>query len=206
MLSGVYAPVRQQNPLPVLLHLDEAPVGPNASRVPIQGCFAIARAVGEDLSVRATLQLDSLSCILPDGRAFSRALAGWVAGEDGILGIKGRLIQREGQLLARVALAGFLQGAASALAQAQTTVTQNTVGGITTQVTGNAAQYAALSGLSQTASRMASFYERQIERLVPAIFVESGRKGHAVVQTGLTVEGYSVDAIASAGAPWRPLD
>ncbi len=206
MLSGVYAPVRQTNPLPVLLHLDEAPLGPNASRLPLHGCFAIARAVGDDLSERATLQLDSLSCVLPDGRAVSRPLAGWVSGDDGVLGIKGTLIEKQAPFLARVALSGFLQGVASALAQVQTTVTQNPLGGITTQVTGNATQYAALSGLSQTASRMAAFYEGQLQRLVPAIFVASGRQGHAVVQTGLTIEGYPVSALAHGGSPWRTLD
>lgn len=206
MLSGVYAPVRQQNPLPVLLHLDEAPVGPNSSLVPLHGCFAIARAVGDDLSERAALQLDSLSCVLPDGRSFSRPLSGWVSGADGILGVKGELIEKQAPILARVALSGFLQGVASALAQVQTTVTQNPLGGVTTQVTGSATQYAALSGLSQTASRMAAFYEGQLQRLVPAVFVPSGSQGHAVVQTGLTIEGYPVTALSSGGNPWRTLD
>jgi conjugal transfer pilus assembly protein TraB len=207
VLSGVYAPIRATQPLPVLLHLDSASFSPNGTRVPLRRCMAVARALGEYTSRRATLQLDTLSCVLPDGRAVSRPLSGWVSGPDGVFGLGGELVERTGPFLARVALAGVLQGAAAAFAQAQTLTTTTPIGGTQTQITGNTALYGAYSGLAQSASRLAGFYERHLESLVPAIFVPAGIQGAAVIQAGVTFDGVPVETAGWSGdPPWRTLD
>ncbi|MFQ5945141.1 MAG: TraB/VirB10 family protein [Anaerolineae bacterium] len=205
LLSGVYAPVQGAQPLPVLLHFNEPAHGPNRSRIALERCFAIARAVGDYASRRALLQLDQLSCTLPDGRSFSAPIAGWVNGEDGVLGIPGTLIERSGPFLARVALAAFLQGGAAGLAQAQSTITTTPLGGQQTIVSGNTAQFAALQGLSSTAERMARFYARQLEGLVPVVFVPAGRRAAAVVQNGVTITGLAVSE-TQGDSPWISLD
>jgi Bacterial conjugation TrbI-like protein/Type IV conjugative transfer system lipoprotein (TraV) len=151
LLSGVYAPTRAQQPLPVLLPFTEAPVGPNATRVPLRGCVAVARALGDYTTKRAGLQLDTMSCVLPSGRAVSQPVTGWVAGPDGVFGMPGELVEREGPYLARVSLAGFLHGASAAFAAAQTTTSIGALGNTTTTITGNEALYGALSGFANTA-------------------------------------------------------
>lgn len=206
LLSGVYAPIRATQPLPVLVHLNEPPRGPNWSRVPLAACAAVAKALGDFTSRRAILQLDTLSCVTPDGQAISRPLSGWVTGADGVFGLEGTLVERTGQFLSRVALAGFLSGAATAFAQAQTTTTATSTGGSQTTITGNEAIFGAASGLAQIANRMAGFYERQLEQLVPAIYVPAGATGAAVVQTGITLDGLSAEAAQRGGSPWRALD
>jgi conjugal transfer pilus assembly protein TraB len=205
LLSGVYAPVRGSQPFPVLLHFNEAALAPNRYRVPVERCVAIAKAVGDYVSRRAILQLDQLSCTLPDGRVFTAPLAGWVSGSDGVFGVPGAIIEHTGSFLAKVALSAFIQGGAAGLAQAQTTITTTPLGGTQASVSGNAAQFAALQGLATTAERMARFFERQIETLVPVIFVPAGTSGSAVIQNGVTIEGLPV--IQAAGdSPWRTLD
>jgi conjugal transfer pilus assembly protein TraB len=167
----------------------------------------VARALGEYTSRRATLQLDTLSCVLPDSRAVSRPLSGWVSGPDGVFGLGGELVERTGPFLARVALAGVLQGAAAAFAQAQTLTTATPLGGTQTQITGNTALYGAYSGLAQSASRLAGFYERHLESLVPAVFVPAGIQGAAVIQAGVTLDGVPVETVGWSGdPPWRTLD
>jgi Bacterial conjugation TrbI-like protein len=208
LLSGVYAPIRQREPLPVLVHFTEAPIGPNATRVPLRGCVAVARALGDYTTTRAALQLDTLSCVLPSGRAVSSPVAGWVAGPDGVFGMPGELVEREGPYLARVSLAGFLQGASAAFAAAQTTTSIGALGNTTTTITGNEALYGALSGLANSAHRMAAFYERQLESLVPAVYVPSGITGSAVIQGGLTLDGVTAEQLLgqNGSAPWTGLD
>jgi hypothetical protein len=208
LLSGVYAPTRAQQPLPVLLHLTEAPVGPNATRVPLRGCVAVARALGDYTTKRAGLQLDTMSCVLPSGRAVSQPVTGWVAGPDGIFGMPGELVEREGPYLARVSLAGFLHGASAAFAAAQTTTSIGALGNTTTTITGNEALYGALSGFANTANRMAAFYERQLESLVPAVYVPSGLTGSAVIQGGVTLDGVEIEHLLAhkGDAPWHGLD
>jgi len=208
LLSGVYAPIRQQQPLPVLVHFTEAPIGPNATRVPLRGCVAVARALGDYTTKRAGLQLDTLSCVLPSGRAVSSPVTGWVAGPDGVFGMPGELVEREGPYLGRVALSGFLQGVSAAFATAQTTTSIGALGNTTTSITGNEALYGALSGFANTARRMAAFYERQLESLVPAVYVPSGLSGSAVIQGGVTLEGVTADQLLGQGGPssWTALD
>jgi hypothetical protein len=208
LLSGVYAPTRAQQPLPVLLHFTEAPVGPNATRVPLRGCVAVARALGDYTTKRAGLQLDTMSCVLPSGRAVSQTVTGWVAGPDGVFGMPGELVEREGPYLARVSLAGFLHGASAAFAAAQTTTNIGALGNTTTTITGNEALYGALSGFANTANRMAAFYERQLESLVPAVYVPSGLTGSAVIQGGVTLDGVELEQLLAhtGGAPWHGLD
>ncbi len=205
LLSGVYAPVRGSQPFPVLLHFNEAAFAPNRHRVPVERCVAIAKAVGDYVSRRAILQLDQLSCTLPDGRVFTAPLAGWVSGPDGVLGMPGEIIEHTGSFLAKVALSAFIQGGAAALAQAETTITTTPLGGTQTTVAGNTAQFAALQGLATTAERMSRFFERQLETLVPVIFVRAGTTGAAVIQNGVTIEGLPL--VHTAGDnPWRTLD
>jgi conjugal transfer pilus assembly protein TraB len=205
LLSGVYAPVRGSQPFPVLLHFNEAAFAPNRHRVPVERCVAIAKAVGDYVSRRAILQLDQLSCTLPDGRVFTTPLAGWVSGADGVMGIPGEIIEHTGSFLAKVALSAFIQGGAAGLAQTGTTITTTPLGGTQTTVGGNTAQFAALQGLATTAERMSRFFERQLEALVPVIFVRAGTTGAAVIQNGVTIEGLPVTETPGA-SPWRTLD
>jgi len=208
LLSGVYAPTRAQQPLPVLLHFTEAPVGPNATRVPLRGCVAVARALGDYTTKRAGLQLDTMSCVLPSGRAVSQPVTGWVAGPDGVFGMPGELVERDGPYLARVSLAGFLHGASAAFAAAQSTTSIGALGNTTTTITGNEALYGALSGFANSANRMAAFYERQLESLVPAVYVPSGLTGSAVIQGGVTLDGVEIEPLHAhtGGASWHGLD
>ena len=157
------------------------------------------------MSRRATLQLDQLSCTLPDGRVFTTPLAGWVSGPDGVFGVPGEVIEHTGSFLAKVALSAFIQGGAAGLAQAGTTITTTPLGGTQTTVVGNTAQFAALQGLATTAERMSRFFERQLETLVPVIFVRAGTTGAAVIQNGVTLEGLPLVQTAE-DSPWRTLD
>jgi hypothetical protein len=207
LLSGVYAPVRGTQPLPVLLHFNEAAYAPNRYRVPVDRCVAIAKAVGDYVSRRAILQLDQISCTLPSGRVFTTPIAGWMNGPDGLFGVPGEIIEHTGPFLAKVALSAFIQGGAAGLAQAEATITTTPLGGTQHTVTGNTAQYAALSGLSTTAERMARFFERQVESLVPVIFVKAGATGAVAIQSSVTIEGLSLVEVADAGeSPWQHLD
>jgi hypothetical protein len=55
---------------------------------------------------------------------------------------------------------------------------------------------------------MAAFYERQLESLVPAVYVPSGLAGSAVIQGGVTLDGVTIDQPVGQGgqSPWTGLD
>jgi hypothetical protein len=57
-------------------------------------------------------------------------------------------------------------------------------------------------------NRMAAFYERQLEALVPAVYVPSGLTGSAVIQGGVTLDGVEIEHLLAhaGGPPWHGLD
>ena len=172
--------------------MDEAFYGPNNTRIPLKGAFAIGKAVGDVVSKRAVIQVVSFSTVLPDGKVFEHeANLGYLADDDGHLGIPGELIYNTGKQLSLSFLSGFLAGGAEALSQANTS-TVTGYGQTTTNVTGNTGKYSMFSGLANSAQGMSSYYQKQLEAMIPAVKIEAGKKAVLVIQKGVQIEGLEV--------------
>ncbi len=195
LLTGVYAPANENNPLPVLISVDEAFYGPNNTRIPLKGAFAIGKAVGDVVSKRAIIQVVSFSTVLPDGKVFEHeANLGYLADSDGRLGIQGELIYNTGKQLSLSFLSGFLAGGAEALSQAETSTVTGAYGQTSKNVTGNSGRYSMFSGLANSAQGMSSYYQKQLEAMIPAVKIEAGKKVVLVVQKGVQIEGLEVSS------------
>ena len=190
LLTGVYAPANESNPLPVLVSIDEAFYGPNNTRIPLKGAFAIGKAVGDIVSKRAIIQVVSFSTVLPDGKVFEHeANLGYLADSDGRLGIQGELIYNTGRQLSLDFLSGFLAGGSEALSQAETSTVTGAYGQTSKNVTGNTGRYSMFSGLANSAQGMSSYYQKQLEAMIPAVKIEAGKKAVLVIQKGVQIEG-----------------
>ncbi|PIP18944.1 MAG: hypothetical protein COX41_05545, partial [Candidatus Omnitrophica bacterium CG23_combo_of_CG06-09_8_20_14_all_41_10] len=177
LLTGVYAPANESNLLPVLISVDEAFYGPNNTRIPLKGAFAIGKAVGDVVSKRAVIQVVSFSTVLPDGKVFEHeANLGYLADSDGRLGIQGEVIYNTGRQLSLDFLSGFLAGGSEALSQAETSTVVGAYGQTSRNVTGNTGRYAMFSGLANSAQGMSSYYQKQLEAMIPAVKIEAGKK------------------------------
>ena len=193
LLTGVYAPANESNPLPVLISVDEAFYGPNNTRIPLKGAFAIGKAVGDVVSKRALIQIVSFSTVLPDGKVFEyEANLGYLADSDGRLGIQGELIYNTGKQLSMNFLSGFLAGGSEALSQAETSTVTGAYGQTSKNVTGNTGRYSMFSGLANSAQGMSSYYQKQLEAMIPAVKIEAGKKAVLVIQKGVQIEGLEV--------------
>ncbi len=193
LLTGVYAPANENNPLPVLVSVDEAFYGPNNTRIPLKGAFAIGKAVGDVVSKRAIIQIVSFSTVLPSGEVFEHeSNLGYLADNDGHLGIPGQLIYNTGRQLSLDFLSGFLAGGAEALSQAETSTVTGAYGQTSRNVTGNTSRYAMFSGLANSAQGMSSYYQKQLEAMIPAVKIEAGKKAVFVVQKGVQIEGLEI--------------
>jgi hypothetical protein len=191
LLTGAYAPANESNPLPVLISVDEAFYGPNNTRIPLKGAFAIGKAVGDTVSKRAVIQIVSFSMVLPNGQVFEQeANLGYLADSDGRLGIQGEVIYNTGRQLSLNFLSGFLAGGSEALSQAETSTVVGTYGQTTKNVTGNTGRYAMFSGLANSAQGMSAYYQKQLEAMIPAVKIDAGRKAVLVIQKGVQIEGF----------------
>ena len=190
LLTGVYAPANENNPLPVLISIDEAFYGPNNTRISLKGAFAIGKAVGDVVSKRAIIQVVSFSTVLPDGKVFEHeANLGYLADSDGRLGIQGELIYNTGKQLSLSFLSGFLAGGSEALSQAEISTVTGVYGQTSKNVTGNTGRYSMFSGLANSAQGMSSYYQKQLEAMIPAVKIEAGKKAVFVIQKGVQIEG-----------------
>ncbi len=195
LLSGVYAPADSSRPLPVLIRMDDAFIGPNKSKVPLEGIFGLCKATGELVSERAILQLQQISVVMKDGKTFNEeGNLGYLAGEDAALGLKGKIIRNTGKYIWMALFSGYLGGAADALAMGKT---QTTIGGqgqivqdINKKATGD---YAAYSGFSSAAQRMSDYYMGQLEQLIPVVYIAAGRKITVVMTKSIKIKGYKLE-------------
>lgn len=203
LLTGVFAPVSGE-PLPVLLRLDAALVGPQRTRVPLRGAFLVGKAQGETNSRRAVVQLDVLSAMRPDGRPSEAKVNGWVADDDGIQGLRGHYVWRADEIALLSSLSGGLAGGAQALAQSETTTQVTPLGGVQGAVTGDPLSFAGYRALSSALGRLSDTINQRLGEVVPAIYVPNARRVTVAFVNGATLEG--VEAPPVPGSPFEGLD
>lgn len=188
MITGAYAPAFQEGesePLPVLLEAEGQIIQPNDHLASVDKCFLLGSAKGNMNSQTANIKLVSISCILNEGEyRIEGALSGWVIGENGIPGIHGELIHKNGAWLARTFVSGFLETFANAIGGGTTstinlgTDTGNT-NSTTTTSTGTAISdnlaTAGAQGISTVFNKLGDYYLKMAEQIFPVIEVRGGR-------------------------------
>jgi len=204
LLTGVFAPVSGE-PLPVLMKLDAALIGPQRSRVPIRDAFLVGKAQGDANSKRAVIQLELLSVIRPDGTPLEVKTNGWATDDDGIQGLRGDYVWRADEVLALSALTGGLSGGAEALAQRETVSQVTPLGGSQSAVTGDPLRFAGFKSLGSAFSRLGDMVSQRLHEIVPAIHVPNARSITVAFINGVTLEGYEVGETsrkAFSGLDW----
>lgn len=206
LLTGVFAPTGGE-PLPVLLRLDAALVGPNRTRLPLHHALLVGKAIGDANSRRATVQIDTLSVATASGRTHDLKANGWVVDEDGLQGLRGTYVWRADEIVALAAATGALSAGADALAAQEVTSTVTPLGGVTTAVTGDVGQLAGYRALGGAASRLSEIIADRLKEVVPAIHVTNGRKVTVAFVSGVTIDGLEIGEVrnASDGDPYRGL-
>lgn len=191
LLSGLDAPAgtgASRNPHPVLIHLTGAASLPGAARLGVESCRATGAGYGRLSSERAYVRLERLSCSLRSGDVIDAEVRGYVAGEDGKTGVRGRLVSKRGRMLSRGILAGFSAGAGEALRNSGSS-TGITAGGTTiTAFGGGGGKDLARAGIGGGAGEagrlLAEYYLRLAEEVFPVIEIDAGRRVDVVVTEG----------------------
>jgi len=175
----------QQNPQPVLMTVTDMTQMPNRYREDFRECFITAAGYGDISSERAYLRLEKLSCIDDDGHAIEESIDGYVTGEDGKVGMRGHLVSKQGQVLAKALLAGIASGIGNAFTQSVSTQSISPLGATTTIPPGAAARAGVYSGVGKALNKLADFYIQQANKLYPVIEVDSGRIVDVIINKGV---------------------
>lgn len=191
LLGGVDAPTggqAQTNPHPILMRAQDNAFLPNQYRFKIKSCHLIGAATGDISSERALIRLESLSCIRTDGKAVDVPVKGYVVGEDGKNGFRGRLVTKQGQLLANALMAGIGAGIGQAFQQSATSYSTSAFGTVGTVDPNKQMQAGVGTGVGKALDRLAQFYITLAEKIFPVIEVDAARVGDVVLTKGVDLD------------------
>ena len=191
LLGGLDAPTggqSQSNPHPVLIRLADNSVLPNRFRAAYRECFVIAAGYGDISSERAYLRTESLSCVRTDGAALEVKIQGSIYGEDGKVGMRGRLVTKQGQMLANALLAGVVSGIGQGLATSSTEYSTSAFGTVATTSGSDAYRAGLGTGIGKALDRLAQYYIKLAENTFPVIEVDAGREVDVVITKGVRID------------------
>lgn len=195
MLNGMDAPTSQgsrRDPFPSTIRIQHEAVLPNRFRADIRECFLIVSGYGDLSSERAYLRGETISCVRDDGGVVEARLDSYAVGEDGKAGVRGRLVSKQGAMIARSMMAGFMSGAANAFDVNAIPVIQTENIGSRTQYQSNFSpsmfQGAAAQGASNALDRIAQFYVDMAEGIFPVIEIDAGRQVELIMTRGARLQ------------------
>lgn len=190
LLSGVDAPTgggnQQQNPMPVLLRLQDDAQLPNDFRAALKGCFALGDAHGDLSTERALIRLNRLSCVDENGKAVDLKVAGFVTDETGRGGVRGNLVYKAGAVIANAITSGLLSGIGEGI-RAESVQQNTTITGAVTEQVVNPWRAGLGRGVGKSFDRISEFYLKQADKLFPVISVDPGRTVELVFLKGFEV-------------------
>lgn len=191
LLGGIDAPTggesQTANPHPVLMRVADMAQLPNRVRQNFKECFITGTGYGDLSSERAMIRTEQLSCVDKDGKAIDIAIKGWIAGEDGKAGIRGRLVSKQGAVLKNALISGVLSGLGQGFTTAATATTTTALGTVSSVSNGKQLQSALGSGAGNAFDRLAQYYIKLADKMFPVIEVDAGRRGDVVLLKGFTI-------------------
>ena len=190
LLAGLDAPTggqAQQNPHPVILEIVDFANMPNKFKADYKSCRVVANGTGDLSSERAYVRLDRISCISEDGAAIDVSLKGYVADGTGKAGIRGKLVSKQGTVLANALLAGVASGIGHAFTQGAMTTSTSALGSTQTVKDGQQLQAGVGQGVGSALNQLSKYYISLAEKIFPVIEVDAGQAVDIVITRGFSI-------------------
>lgn len=187
ILGGIDAPAGKRgkkNPHPVLMRITDNSFLPNRYRKKTRECVVVAAGYGDLSSERALVRTERISCVMKNRKLVDVPIKGTVYGEDGKNGIRGRLVSKQGQMIANAFLAGLGSGFGNTVSKSVGTYSVNPLGATQTLDMKQAFQSGAAGGIGNAMQRIADFYMDLAEQTFPVVEIPAGRFVTVVVTRG----------------------
>lgn len=198
LLSGSVASTAtnaQSNPLPIVLRLVDEGNLPRGWKSTVKDAVLIGSCYGDISSERVLCRLEGMSWVEADGNTVEREVEGWIIGEDGRPGLRGRVVDRSQDIAQQSLVAGILSGMAQLLQQNATrSVFPVTPFGQTNALdTKDILKGSVGAGASSALERLADFAIKRAESMSPVLIVNSGRVIDIVFRKGIHLRGENRD-------------
>lgn len=188
LLSGVDAPtggLAKTNPQPVLLEMQSNGTLPNRFRSRVKQCFITAAAHGDLSSERAYMRLETFSCVMRDGGVVEKTISGYITGEDGKAGMRGRVVTKQAQMIGNALLAGIAGGIGQGISKSMTSLSTSALGTVATVKSEDIAKVGVATGFGNAMEKIADWYIARANEMYPVIEVDSARRVDIILTKGL---------------------
>lgn len=174
LLSGLDAKASivgtDENPQPVLVQVKGNAYLPNGYQMDLDQCQLLATGWGDISSERVHLRTNKLICINEEGGVVDIPIdAVATSSVDGKEGLRGRLVSREGKMITKAMVAGFLNGVSSAFKPAS--AMGATTGGSPFETANleQAGNIGVASGVGGAMEKLAEYYVSMIGKMSPIL-------------------------------------
>lgn len=175
----------QNNPWPVLMRVQNNAFLPNRYRAQVKECHALGSGYGDLSSERAFIRLESFSCVLNDGQVIDVPAKGYIVGEDGKAGMRGRLVSKQGQVLANALLTGLVSGIGQGVNMASQNYAMSPLGGVGIVQPSQQLQAGMGMGIGTALGSLSQYYMKLADKIFPIIEIDAGRVVDVVLTKGM---------------------
>lgn len=194
LLTGLDAPGKSAGlggePHPVLMFVQDLSVLPNNVQMDMKECFVLGEGIGDLSEERAKIRAVSLSCVKNEEQtAVDIRIKGVVTGEDGKIGMRGPIVQREGAILAKALMAGFVRGISQMFMPYQQGffIAPNPKEAFQFPEPTRLGMAGVAGGMGGAAQVLARHYTQLAKEIYPVIEIDAGREGTLIVTEGRTL-------------------
>lgn len=191
LLHGMDAPTgtgSRGQPVPTIARIKDLSILPNLRSMDLEDCHVLLAAYGELSSERAMGRTEDLSCTTPDGEIVHAKMQGYLVGPDGKVGVRGPVIQRNGELIVRSIQSGVLSGLGQMFGGRRQGLAISTTGRLAEQDLGEALEEGVGRGVGRAMENVSRYYLRLAESIFPVISIEAGTPVDIVITGQIEVK------------------
>ncbi len=188
LLSGFDAPTggqATQNALPLVMRVKSFMRLPNLYKSNLKECFITGSGYGDLASERAYIRTEHLSCVLKNGHILEKKIKGHILGEDASFGLRGKVISKQGALIAKSFFAGLFSGIGNSIAMQSQSLQSSPLGTVSTVDPSRTLQAGLGGGMSTSTNKIADFYLQQANQIFPIIEISAMRVGEVFLVDGV---------------------
>ena len=181
-------------PVPVVIRITNPGSLPKNFNVDLTHCKIMGSSYGDLSSERAIVRAEVLSCTDPlTELVYTTKIAGQIHGDDGMNGIKGKVVQTSGKHLKNAIVGSMISGfAGSAKGQDQMIITSFGAGSSKKKGAGDMLKEGGFAGAWNAAEKIADYYIKQAESMSPVLLVSGGTKVDVVFTKGVYLNALDV--------------
>jgi hypothetical protein len=174
-------------PVPVIIRVTDMGNLPKDFDTDLRNCRILGSAYGDLSSERAVIRLETMSCEdKTKEEIITTKIAGIIFGDDGMNGIKGKVVQTSNKHIKNAILGGVLSGFAQNM-KGGDAMSITSLGVIGTKKKGisDMARDSTFTGASNAAEKIADYYLKQAESMSPILLISGGSKVDIVFTKGV---------------------